>query len=69
MNATHQKKIARYFAYAHLPAHLQVYSQPLCDVATQMAELCRDSPDPAEVTRGLNALLEAKDCFVRAMLP
>ena len=69
MNATHQKKIARYFAYGHLPVHLQVYSKPLCDVAIQMAELCRDSPDPAEVTRGLNALLEAKDCFVRAMLP
>lgn len=69
MNETHRKKLERYFQYAHLPQQLQDISAPICDLAHEMAELCRDSPDPAEVTRGLNALLEAKDCFVRAMLP
>lgn len=58
--------IMRYFAYAHLPAHLQTVSAPIGDLAAKMdAEL----PDGAEKSAGLRKLLEAKDCFVRAALP
>lgn len=58
--------IMQYFAYEHLPAHLQAISAPLCEVARQMD---RDLPDGPEKSAGLRKLLEAKDCFVRAGLP
>jgi hypothetical protein len=55
----------KYFAYAHLPAHLQAVSKPLGDLAAQFeAEL----PDGPEKSAGMRKLLEAKDCFVRAAL-
>lgn len=57
--------IARYFAYAHLPAHLRAVSRPCHDLAAQMI---RELPDGPELTAGLRKLLEAKDCFVRAAL-
>jgi hypothetical protein len=57
--------IVKYFAYEHLPAHLQEVSKPLGDLARQMdAKL----PDGAEKSAGLRKLLEAKDCFVRSAL-
>ncbi len=59
------KHLARFFAYDHLPQHLQVYSRPACDLAEEMIELLPDGP---ELTAGLRKLLEAKDCFVRASL-
>lgn len=68
-NPKHHSMIERYFRYEHLPEGLRVYSKPLCDLAYHMALLCENSKDPDEVTKGLNAMLEAKDCFVRAMLP
>ena len=67
MNSAHER-ILRYFKYTHLPEPLQFASQPICDVAEQMAKICENSDDPAEVTVGLRRLLEAKDCFVRAMV-
>lgn len=57
--------MARYFAYDHLPAHLQEVSKPCHDLAEQMIDLL---PDGAELTAGLRKLLEAKDCLVRAAL-
>ena len=57
--------IMKHFLYAHLPAHLQAVSQPICDLAAQMDH---DLPDCAEKTAGLRKLLEAKDCLVRAKL-
>ncbi|HEY0935900.1 MAG TPA: hypothetical protein VGD91_19440 [Trebonia sp.] len=58
-------EILRYFAYDHLPPHLQAVSAPVGELAIQMAaEL-----DGPELTAGLRKLLEAKDCFVRAALP
>jgi hypothetical protein len=57
--------ILRFFAYDHLPEHLQAISKPLSALAHAMNEL----PDSAEKTTGLRKLLEAKDCFVRAALP
>jgi len=58
--------ILKYFAYEHLPAHLQDVSKPFGELARQ---LDRDLPDGAEKSAGLRKLLEAKDCFVRAKLP
>ncbi|MFG1776600.1 hypothetical protein ACGFIG_09245 [Micromonospora sp. NPDC049048] len=57
--------IARYFAYDHLPQHLQAVSKPCHDLAEQMIGTLPDGP---ELTAGLRKLLEAKDCFVRAAL-
>jgi hypothetical protein len=56
--------ILKYFAYAHLPAHLQAISKPFSDLAERMAQL----PQGPEVSAGLRKLLEAKDCAVRAAL-
>lgn len=55
----------KYFAYAHLPAHLQAMSKPIGELAEKLeAEL----PDGPEKSAGMRKLLEAKDCFVRAVL-
>lgn len=57
--------ILKHFSYTHLPAHLQLVSKPLGDLASQMDH---DLPDCDEKSAGLRKLLEAKDCFVRARL-
>lgn len=57
--------ILKYFAYEHLPAHLQEVSKPIGDLARQMDQ---SLPDGAEKSAGLRKLLEAKDCLVRAKL-
>lgn len=57
--------ILRYFAYDHLPAHLQSVSQPIGQLAEELADSLPNGP---ELTAGLRKLLEAKDCFVRAAL-
>jgi hypothetical protein len=51
-----------FFAYEHLPPHLQAISAPCYDLAFDMATTLPDGP---ELTAGLRKLLEAKDCFVR----
>lgn len=58
--------ILRFFAYSHLPAHLQGFSRPFHALAHEMASA--ETEHPAEVVAGLRKLLEAKDCFVRAAL-
>lgn len=57
--------ILKYFEYAHLPAHLQEVSKPICLLAHQMDEII---PDGSEKSAGLRKLLEAKDALVRAYL-
>jgi len=57
--------IVRFFAWEHLPPHLQAVSRPLGEFAEKMADML---PPSAEATAGLRKLLEAKDCFVRAAL-
>ncbi|ADM80124.1 hypothetical protein phiAS5_ORF0281 [Aeromonas phage phiAS5] len=55
----------KYFRYQHLPEHLQPFSKPFHDLAEKMiAEL----PDNEQRKIGLQKLIEAKDCFVRAKL-
>jgi len=57
--------ILKYFAFEHLPPHLQEVSRPIGELAQKMvAEL----PPGPELSAGLRKLLEAKDCFVRAKL-
>lgn len=56
---------AKYFAYGHLPAHLQTISQPLGLLAAMLEQLLPNGP---EKSAGMRKLLEAKDCFVRAAL-
>lgn len=55
----------KYFAFAHLPAHLQAVSRPIGELAEQFE---RQLSDGVEKSAGMRKLLEAKDCFVRAAL-
>ncbi len=56
--------VLQFFAYAHLPEHLQAVSKPFCELAETVA----DGPQNAEATVALRKLLEAKDAAVRAVL-
>lgn len=56
--------VLRYFAFSHLPEDLQEVARPVKAIADQMAETLRGR----ELVKGLDALLVAKDCFVRAKL-
>ncbi|QZE56899.1 hypothetical protein MPK67_gp026 [Erwinia phage pEa_SNUABM_32] len=60
-----KNQIMQYFAYAHLPAHLQRVSKPFALLAQEMDLYL---PDGAEKSAGLRKLLEAKDCAVRALV-
>lgn len=59
----HTARLMRYFAYQHLPEHLQAASKPCHDLAVILVSTLPDGP---ELTKGLNELLAAKDWFVRA---
>jgi len=56
----------QFFEYDHLPPNLQEISKPISELAHQMEEQLPDGP---EKSAGMRKLLEAKDCFVRAILP
>ena len=58
-------RMMQFFAYAHLPAHLQEISKPFSDLAQHIVDTLPSNP---ERTAGLRKLLEAKDCIVRAKL-
>lgn len=58
--------ILRYFAYEHLPPHLQEVSKVFGDLARHLDQSIPDGP---EKSAGLRKMLEAKDCLVRAKLP
>lgn len=57
--------IMQFFAFAHLPPHLQDVSRPFHDLAQQIVA---DLPRNPERTVALRKLLEAKDAAVRARL-
>lgn len=59
------RRLARWFEYGHLPPDLQTVSRRVHDLAEDMIDVLPDGP---ELTTGLRKLLEAKDCFVRAMI-
>ena len=58
-------RMLQFFAYEHLPAHLQEHSKPFAELANH---LCNTLPSNPERTVALRKLLEAKDCAVRARL-
>ena len=57
--------LLNFFAFAHLPEHLQEISRPFGELADAVAARAPKSP---ETTVALRKLLEAKDCAVRAAL-
>lgn len=60
-----QDRMMQFFAYAHLPPHLQEISKPFGELAQGIVS---GLPSNAERTVALRKLLEAKDCAVRAVL-
>ncbi len=57
--------VLRFFAYEHLPPHLQEVSKEFHDLAVKVADRAPASP---ETTVALRKLLEAKDAAVRARI-
>ena len=58
--------ILKFFAWKHLPDHLQAASRPFAMLADRIVKTTPRSP---ERTVCLRKLLEAKDCAVRAAVP
>lgn len=58
-------QLLQFFAYEHLPKHLQEVSRPFGELAQQIVHTLPSNP---ERTVALRKLLEAKDCAVRALL-
>ena len=59
--------VYRFFAYAHLPPHLQEVSRLFAELAYHVAARSLDyGIDGPETTVALRKLLEAKDAAVRA---
>ena len=55
----------QFFAFAHLPPHLQAVSKPFAELAEKIVTTIPRNP---ERTVALRKLLEAKDAAVRAFL-
>lgn len=55
----------QFFEYNHLPTHLRAVSKDIYAVALKMTN---ELPEGDEKAAGMRKLLEAKDCFVRAIL-
>lgn len=60
-----QEPIMQFFSYGHLPAPLQLVSEPFADLAEHIMYSLPRNP---ERTVALRKLLEAKDAAVRAKL-
>ncbi len=60
-----EERMLKWFAYSHLPPHLQEISKPIGELAEKLCEVLPPGP---ERTVGLRKLLEAKDAFVRAKI-
>jgi hypothetical protein len=65
MRGESYEPMLQFFQYSHLPAHLQVISEPFCRLAEQIVAEHARNP---ERTVCLRKLLEAKDCAVRSKL-
>lgn len=57
--------IMQFFAFEHLPTHLQEISKPFGELAANLVEILPRNP---ERTVALRKLLESKDAAVRAKL-
>ena len=62
---TAPEPMLQFFAYEHLPPHLQEISMPFCGLAERIVAHLPRNP---ERTTALRKLLEAKDCAVRSSL-
>lgn len=60
-----EEPILQFFAFDHLPAHLQAVSGDFCQLAHALVATLPRNP---ERTVALRKLLEAKDAAVRARL-
>lgn len=60
-----EETILQFFAYDHLPPHLQAVSQPFGELARKLVDTLPRNP---ERTVALRKLLEGKDAAVRALL-
>lgn len=60
-----KEPLLQFFAYEHLPPHLQEVSKPFGELADAIIAKLPRNP---ERTVALRKLLEAKDCAVRALL-
>ena len=60
-----QEHILQFFAYEHLPPHLQAVSAPFGQLAQNIVATLPRNP---ERTVALRKLLEAKDAAVRALV-
>jgi hypothetical protein len=58
-----EERMLKWFAWTHLPEHLQGVSRPFADLADQLCAVVQPGP---ERTVALRKLLEAKDSAVRA---
>jgi hypothetical protein len=56
--------VLQFFAYEHLPVHLQSVSAPFHELAHEIAQQSRNP----ETTVALRKLLESKDAAVRAFV-
>lgn len=60
-----EDRMLKWFAYSHLPEHLQEVSKPFAELASSLCVTVEAGP---ERTVALRKLLEAKDAAVRAKL-
>jgi hypothetical protein len=58
-------RMLKWFAYQHLPEHLQEVSKPFGELAEKICATCEPGP---ERTVALRKLLEGKDAAVRSKL-
>ena len=59
------ERMLKWFAYEHLPEHLQLISRPYNTMACDIVDRIQQGP---ERTVALRKLLESKDAAVRAMV-
>lgn len=60
-----EDRMLKWFAWEHLPPHLQLVSKPFGELA---ANICKEIEAGPERTVALRKLLEAKDAAVRAVV-
>ena len=58
-------RMLKWFRSEHLPPELRQVSLPVQELAQKLDTMLAEGP---EKTAGMRKLLEAKDCFVRALL-
>ncbi len=62
---TPTEKLLKFFTFSHLPEDLKMPSVNCANLAKFIEDMIPDGP---EKTAGMRKLLEAKDCFVRAVI-